>query len=149
MVGTRRGRKRKEGVNTDWRQLHAKDEPEWKPSKNWSAVYVIEAGGAIKVGVSNDPRGRARAIQTGQLNHVWVYGAVWLDRSDAWGIEHKVHRYLRPRCNVSRGEWFHISAEFALGAIVAEVKMARIKGAIKDFPIGSGFQNLDAEIKIA
>lgn len=72
-------------------------------------VYGIQAGDELKIGMSNDPEKRAKAIQTGNAHQVKV---VWVHRCESRGKalvqEKKLHRYCKEHW--IRGEWFTLEA---------------------------------------
>lgn len=86
------------------------------------AVYVMAAGSATKIGLSRNPRSRARNIQVGHDLEVRLVWAVRLHRADAALLERETHRYLRTTPGFKRGEWYSLSADTAIEAIRAQIK---------------------------
>lgn len=83
------------------------------PDKFW--LYAIRSDDAVKLGVSNNPNKRLKALQTSHnktLRVVWRY-YVGNDRKEAGKIEKRLHRF----CNDhhQRGEWFDLMALNLLG----------------------------------
>jgi hypothetical protein len=87
-----------------------------------TAVYVFEAGPAVKVGISRDPVGRLRLIQTSQDRLVTAYWAVRLDSKHAVQVEREVHKRLSVLAAHAQGEWYYISPAHAVDAIKAIIK---------------------------
>ena len=77
-------------------------------------VYVIEAGGRVKIGLSDDPRKRLGELATGSayaptLIHSWRVAS----RADALTMERAMHGvFRRQRMN---GEWFDVPADEVVG----------------------------------
>lgn len=77
-------------------------------------VYVIEAGGRVKIGLSDDPRKRLGELATGSaytptLIHSWRVAS----RADALTMERSMHGlFRRQRMN---GEWFDVPADEVVG----------------------------------
>ena len=73
-------------------------------------IYAIRTSEAVKIGYSNAPRSRKKAIQTGNVQQV---NLAWLSRplanlASAKGKEKAFHKKLR-RYHI-RGEWFDLDA---------------------------------------
>lgn len=77
-------------------------------------VYAIEAPHGVKVGISQNPTARIRAIETQggfESSRVWMS----TERQDASHIERKTHRLLDHARTV--GEWFATQFDDAITAI--------------------------------
>ncbi len=70
-----------------------------------SYVYVMEAGGFLKFGISYNPRKRVAEIQTGCPHEVVLIGATWED-DYASDFEAMIHKDLKDAGEHVRGEWF-------------------------------------------
>jgi hypothetical protein len=91
------------------------------PEANGTRVYVIEdAAGWCKIGLSRDPEGRLRALQTGNPRPLRLaYVTQPFTRDDAALLEYVAHLgFAKHRVN---GEWF---------ACRAETVEAGLKGAV-------------------
>lgn len=87
-----------------------------KKKVTWCAVYVAEVGGAVKVGITNDPYARSRTLQSSMPEDLTMpYFLVLRDRASAVRIEAAAHHALADRH--IRGEWFRASADEAIEAV--------------------------------
>ena len=99
------------------------------------AVYVYWLGPnlpTVKIGHTNNPARRLREFinETGTPGHKAAFAAiVWLDRRRE-AVELAVHRRLRDQRR--DGEWFAVSAEDALAAIVAVAECMNIRYEVED-----------------
>lgn len=99
------------------------------------AVYVYWLGPnlpTVKIGHTNNPARRLRefANETGTPGHKAAFAAiVWLDRRRE-AVELAVHRRLRDQRR--DGEWFAVSPEDALAAIVAVAESMNIRYEVED-----------------
>ena len=98
-----------------------------EPSK---AIYVIEAGASVKIGVSNNPASRARALQVGQDREVRVFWAVRLATKQATAIEAALHKRMRSANTHMRGEWYVISPQEARAVIEREIAKRGVKSQV-------------------
>ena len=77
--------------------------------KNPTALYVMKAGDATKVGISKSPEKRRKQLQTGNSNPVKIEKIVWFENEpQARKIEKRIHRYLKKEDKHCKGEWFDI-----------------------------------------
>ena len=67
-----------------------------------SYVYAIASEWAVKIGVSVELRHRQSMIQNGNPERLVLVGAV----KGSYGLESRVHEYLRKAGHHLRGEWF-------------------------------------------
>ncbi len=99
------------------------------------AVYVYWLGPnlpTVKIGHTNNPARRLEEFrrETGTPGHKASFAAiVWLDRRRE-AVELAVHRRLRDQRR--DGEWFAVSAEDALAAIVAVAESMNIRYEVED-----------------
>jgi len=110
-----------------------------------SSVYVIGADRGVKIGRSQSPHERLKALQTASplplvLHHVSV------DTPLAAAIENLAHQYLAERR--LEGEWFDVTATEAVGAIewaISELdRRARSGDAGKQLNLRVYQEDLDA-----
>jgi hypothetical protein len=81
----------------------------------WAAVYLVQYGDFVKVGITNDPAARLRTLQTGMPGEVAMpYLVVLPERDMAIRLERRLHKRLADRHE--RGEWFRIGLEEAISA---------------------------------
>jgi Meiotically up-regulated gene 113 len=80
-------------------------------------VYVITADhGLSKIGISNDPAGRLKSLQTGSAHPLRVALAIPVPTaSTAYEIEQEAHALLTDRR--ASGEWFSVSSNVAIAAV--------------------------------
>lgn len=74
-------------------------------------LYIIGNGeGAVKVGLSKNPRKRVKQLQTGNENTLTLLFTEEFEcpRKKVFEIEKKVHRDLSCRCQKKVGEWFYL-----------------------------------------
>lgn len=74
-------------------------------------LYIISNGdGAVKVGVSKNPKKRVKQLQTGNENKLELifFEEFECPRSKIFQIEKMVHRDLHMRCERKVGEWFYL-----------------------------------------
>lgn len=74
-------------------------------------LYIISnRDGAVKVGVSKNPKRRIRQLQTGNENKLELlfFEEFECPREKVFQIEKMVHRDLRMRCQKKVGEWFYL-----------------------------------------
>lgn len=72
-------------------------------------VYIMNAAGAYKVGVSKNPTSRVRQLQTGNPDTIELVHAVTACGIDAYKAEACIHDFLKERGQHLRGEWFQLS----------------------------------------
>lgn len=93
-------------------------------------TFAKEARIVAKVGVSKDPKGRVKAVQTGcPYEILGLYAAAFSSRSAAMQAESSVHYRLR-RWG-TRGEWFSLPLDavdelFAAIEAVAGQRLERV-----------------------
>ena len=87
-----------------------------KKPVTWAALYLIQFGEFVKVGISNDPTARLRTIQSGlPAEATMPYYAVLPKREMAVDLEKRVHQKLQDRR--ARGEWFRVSVDEAVAVV--------------------------------
>ncbi len=82
------------------------------PKGRWQQVYAIQAGDAIKVGISDDPERRMADLQIAnpvELKLLWTCGPISPSKALEW--EQKVHALFQSQA--LHGEWFRYSDELA------------------------------------
>lgn len=108
-----------------WRALFDRvDAMNGKPA---ASLYVMEAGSAVKIGLSKRPGSRALGVQTGQEKDVRVHWAIRLPLDAARQIEREIHNSLRGSKYHARGEWYYMSPAAARGLIEAEIGKSGVK----------------------
>lgn len=81
-----------------------------------SYIYIISAGrGQLKVGIAQDIQKRMAQLQTGCPEHLRLVHQVPIVAIKAQRLEKALHRRLK-RYRI-RGEWFRLSAAFAIKAV--------------------------------
>lgn len=116
------------------------------------AVYIYWLGrelGTVKIGHTNNPDRRLRefANETGTPGHRASFAAVvWLDRRRE-EVELAVHRRLADKRR--DGEWFAITPEQALEAILLEVNQRGIRYEVEDFADITGALTRAEEERVA
>lgn len=102
-----------------------------KDTVQWACVYLAKLGNMVKVGVTNDPAGRAATLQIGLPEELTMpYIAVMPTRAKALLLEKSVHRQLAHRH--ARGEWFRVDIEEAIAVVdrtFRKMRPARFYGA--------------------
>ena len=90
-------------------------------------IYVMaqnspEPGAAyVKIGISSDPEGRRRQLQTGNPNHIDLIESFKVSgRYEAETVERLVHAFLKD-CALS-GEWFLCAVARAISTVEILVK---------------------------
>lgn len=83
-----------------------------------ACIYVIGgATGPLKVGIANDPESRRTTLQRSSPEPLTVlYSGQASSRQAAYQIETRAHRILRAHHN--HAEWFNVSQQMAIDAIV-------------------------------
>lgn len=122
------GRKRKAGRRKPCGRLSQANEHDLRSHCYWETVlgdalglYVMEAGPAVKIGVSTRPAGRLRSIQTGQAYPTKLVETFWMREADATAAESMLHESLRRRGMHAHGEWFFMSATDAVDFVDREL----------------------------
>ena len=71
-----------------------------------SSIYIIKAGASdkYKIGVANDIGHRLKNLQTAHYEDLIVIRSFYL--MDAYGMERKIHDFLKEMSRHVRGEWF-------------------------------------------
>ncbi len=83
---------------------------------NRSSVYVIAGDhGLTKIGISENPEGRLRTLQTGSAHHLHIAHVVDVPAASALEIEQEAHALLANRRK--SGEWFSVSPNLAIAAV--------------------------------
>lgn len=82
------------------------------------AIYVIQVGtDAVKIGISNDPPSRLKALQSGQDRSLRMAWVGWLKERDAIQAEAAIHRRLRLTANYARGECYLMATDTAISFV--------------------------------
>lgn len=96
-----------------------------KPQKktNLTFVYVIGGSeGSLKVGISEDPGARLKALQTAHPTGLEIHYLTTVPQAAPRQIEAAVHLALRKWRR--RGEWFSCPPAIAIGAVLTAITMA-------------------------
>jgi hypothetical protein len=89
-----------------------------KRSVTWAAVYLVQFGEFVKVGITNDPASRLKVLQTGLPDEISMpFYEILPTREHAVAIERRMHQALAPRR--TRGEWFRVGLDEAMEAYEA------------------------------
>jgi hypothetical protein len=128
-MNMRAGRKRKTGERYPNGDLVNQPKPQdhfwhaWWETLIYDAMglYVIEAGPAIKIGISTRPPARARELQVAQHNQVRLIETFWMRHVDALAAERALHYALRQAGFGAQGEWFYLSPEAAVEFVQREL----------------------------
>lgn len=102
-----------------------------------TAIYVMVAGSAVKIGLSVDPGARARDLQIAQEKHVCIHWAVRLEPTAARMVEMEIHRSLKGSKYHASGEWYYLDPEAAKGIVQAEIRKRGVS-FVADFSYGYG-----------
>jgi hypothetical protein len=118
--------RRRSGILPKIREPNGREK---RPSRSRSgdvlAIYVMEAGIHVKIGMSRAPAVRAGSMQPGNAADI---STAWVARgaaADIKRLEAAVHRKLRGTADHVRGEWYSMSAQRAAKTIT---RMARELG---------------------
>lgn len=91
------------------------------------AIYVVEAGDLVKVGVSNNVASRVNMLQVGNPHHVRVAWCARGETKEINRLEKAAHHRLYELGHHFRGEWFSAVPEVARDAILEEAARLRIR----------------------
>ena len=110
-------------------------------------VYIMVSEAATKIGISDQPEGRLRQVQTGHPSKLVIHKVWWFQSSqDALLVERATHGTLKLRGAHRSGEWFAILAQEAVVAVNEAIKHLGAHGEIDRglFPnIGKPLSNLE------
>jgi hypothetical protein len=90
-------------------------------------LYVVEAGPAIKIGVSTAPPRRTRDIQVSQHNPARLMETFWMGRADGFKAEKALHDALRRAGFHAHGEWFYLAPDTAIEFVKKELSSLGLK----------------------
>jgi hypothetical protein len=87
-----------------------------------TVIYVLDAPPLVKVGISKQPRGRVKQIQTGNGQIVRMYWYRWMDGKDAKKVELEFHRQYQGGVGHSHGEWYYLSPASAVDRVTQKIR---------------------------
>lgn len=130
------GRPRKQGYRSACGVLsRAKADPdEWTRDldrfmNDPTAIYVTEAGALTKIGITKNPKQRAKGLQTANGQVVRMAWYRWMHGPDARKLEKAIHDKFRGSKYHANGEWYYLDADTAIGLVslkIAEMGMFSI-----------------------
>ena len=84
-------------------------------------IYIIHQGESrlFKIGVSNDPKRRLRALQTGNPHPLTLLRAFKCSTMSAYRAEAAIHQHLA--ASRRKGEWFEIDTDDRVVAIAGAI----------------------------
>lgn len=85
-----------------------------------SYIYIITDGDAFKVGVSDNPQKRLRALQTGASKKLYLLETFEVPKDEVYSLEKQCHEKLNTIYE-KRGEWFHNAILFDIRIIVESI----------------------------
>lgn len=103
------------------------------PEEGKMSIYVIQAGGAVKIGITKNIRTRIQGLQIGHPHDMACCYMFEMRASKARKLESSVHRSLRP--HHLRGEWFQTTPSDAAEAIERVARALRI--GIREVPMAN------------
>lgn len=87
-----------------------------------TVVYVMEAPPLVKVGITKEPRGRVKQLQTGNGQIVRMYWYRWMDGADARKLELEFHREHKGGVGHAHGEWYYLSPAGAVDRVTQKIR---------------------------
>ncbi len=119
----RAGRKRKIGTRVASGALSRTREKRGPHAIDTASIYILSADEySVKIGVSMNPRQRAKDIQVSQDRNICVYWATIMLKPYAYLVETALHKRLRGSVGHLRGEWYLYSPAQAVALVKSEIK---------------------------
>jgi hypothetical protein len=104
-----------------------------------SKVYIVECGGAYKIGMATDVEKRLSQIQTNNPREAHLVAKVGVENASTGHVEKALHMYYEPVR--MKGEWFDLPPREAAGfKLVDSIDAEKLDRIVKNQPANADME---------